>query len=294
MVDPKLITFLTLIEEKSYTKTADKLFITQPSVTHHIKSLEREVGFPLFDDPKRFILSRAGKLTYDYAKASIASFEKFKNNLSKGSDDATINIAITPFLVDALINNKFFLKLNRIIKSFNLYIYSYQETIEHMQQGQIDVGIIDNNFDASMLEFINFYSPKIELITLASGKYKDVKRLSRENIASAKLVFANEGTGLYQSTIESLLNKNIKINKDNILYASNVDLMLEIIRSNDGIGFIYSDAIKLDEREFKRIELQNYSYSKNAYLIFEKAGFIDDELTNLFNLLKTLGEAENA
>ena len=39
MIDQKLITFLTLIEEKTYLSTAQKLFVTQPSVTHHIQNL---------------------------------------------------------------------------------------------------------------------------------------------------------------------------------------------------------------------------------------------------------------
>jgi DNA-binding transcriptional LysR family regulator len=41
MIDTKLITFMKLCETKSYTKTAETLYITQPSVTHHIKALEK-------------------------------------------------------------------------------------------------------------------------------------------------------------------------------------------------------------------------------------------------------------
>ena len=41
MVDTKLLTFVKLYETKSFTKTAEQLYITQPSVTNHIKSLEK-------------------------------------------------------------------------------------------------------------------------------------------------------------------------------------------------------------------------------------------------------------
>ena len=47
-MDVKLKTFLTLLEEKNYTKTAKKLFITQPAVTHHIKQLESDYKISLF------------------------------------------------------------------------------------------------------------------------------------------------------------------------------------------------------------------------------------------------------
>ena len=40
MLDTRLVTFLTLCQTKSFTKTAEKLHITQPAVSHHIKYLE--------------------------------------------------------------------------------------------------------------------------------------------------------------------------------------------------------------------------------------------------------------
>ena len=67
MIDNRLITFLTLLEEKNYTKTANKLYISQPAVTHHIKSLENEYNISLFDDSKSFKLTNAGSILYEHA-----------------------------------------------------------------------------------------------------------------------------------------------------------------------------------------------------------------------------------
>ena len=40
-------TFLTIVNTKSITKTADLLFLSQPTVSHRLNSLENELGFPL-------------------------------------------------------------------------------------------------------------------------------------------------------------------------------------------------------------------------------------------------------
>ena len=48
MIDTRLYTFLTLIEEKNFTRTAKKLYITQPAVTHHIKTLEKDHDITIF------------------------------------------------------------------------------------------------------------------------------------------------------------------------------------------------------------------------------------------------------
>ena len=48
MLDFRIATFLQLCETKSYTKTARLLDITQPSVTQHIKYLQRRYQCKLF------------------------------------------------------------------------------------------------------------------------------------------------------------------------------------------------------------------------------------------------------
>ena len=48
MLNYKLSTFLELCETKNYTKTAEKLHMTQPAVTQHIKYLEQYYGTKLF------------------------------------------------------------------------------------------------------------------------------------------------------------------------------------------------------------------------------------------------------
>ena len=47
-------TFLTIVNTKSITKTADILFLSQPTVSHRLKSLEKELGFPLIVRKKGF------------------------------------------------------------------------------------------------------------------------------------------------------------------------------------------------------------------------------------------------
>ena len=62
MDDPRLLTLCTLVRIKNYTKTAKRLFITQPAVTHHIQSLEKEYdikerhmdcGMTIFDQSRQ-------------------------------------------------------------------------------------------------------------------------------------------------------------------------------------------------------------------------------------------------
>ena len=62
MLDYRYKTFLTLIEEGSYTKAAKKLNITQPAVTQHIQHLQEELGVQLFLlEGKQLLVTEKGR-----------------------------------------------------------------------------------------------------------------------------------------------------------------------------------------------------------------------------------------
>ncbi|WP_028022874.1 LysR family transcriptional regulator [Enterovibrio calviensis] len=86
MLNPKwLITFETLADTQSFTKTAECLFMTQPGVSQHIKKLEDTLGETLiFREGKQFELSQAGTLLKHY----IASQKQLKESfLAQLKDD---------------------------------------------------------------------------------------------------------------------------------------------------------------------------------------------------------------
>ena len=61
--------FVTVAQEQSFTKAADKLFTVQPSLSQQIKDLEQEVGVSLFDRGTRKIsLTAEGEAFLIYAK----------------------------------------------------------------------------------------------------------------------------------------------------------------------------------------------------------------------------------
>ncbi|WED22900.1 LysR family transcriptional regulator [Vibrio sp. JC009] len=69
MLNPNwLNTFKTLIDTGHFTKTAEKLYMTQPGVSQHIRKLEESCGYPLIHrEKKSFELTEQGRLVYRYA-----------------------------------------------------------------------------------------------------------------------------------------------------------------------------------------------------------------------------------
>jgi LysR family cyn operon transcriptional activator len=68
--------FLRIAETSSFTRAAALLRVTQPTLSHQIRQLEREVGKPLFDRVGRGVrLTEPGKVLQDYARRAIKEIQ---------------------------------------------------------------------------------------------------------------------------------------------------------------------------------------------------------------------------
>lgn len=85
MLDPKLTTFLTLVEEKTTVRCAEALHLSQPAVTQHIRALEAEYGVKLFaKEGRRLTLTEAGARFYRLARRLPAMEAQLRAALTEG------------------------------------------------------------------------------------------------------------------------------------------------------------------------------------------------------------------
>ncbi len=76
-------TFVQVVEEQTLVRAAQRLHLTQPTVTRQLQQLEQQLGVRLFDRMgHRLELNRTGELAYGYAKSFLALEEKMHDELS--------------------------------------------------------------------------------------------------------------------------------------------------------------------------------------------------------------------
>ena len=283
MLDQKLITFLTLMEEGSYTKTAAKLSFTQPAITHHIKQLEKLYNIVLFDDFKNLELTRSGKILYEYAKNLKIIDEQLFNNLKSGEGDKTYKLGMTPMVLNSIINTRTLDYFYNKKKYFDFYSLSNQDIEKNILQGNLDFAIIDSSFDSSQFNNVYLQSSHIVLVCKKDGIYQDKDRITREMLSKAIIILGDEKSGLDLATEAALKNKNIRLKGNTIVRSNNPDLMIKMVKEYDGIAFVYRDSVRryFNEGDIKEIELINFNPIQNFYLIYSKSTFIDDDFKKM-------------
>ena len=89
--------FLVAAEELNFTRAADRLFITQQSLSHHIQKLESEFGTPLFERTPPMTLTPAGACFLRHAKKLINSMDEMELEIQDIKDfkKSELTIGIT-------------------------------------------------------------------------------------------------------------------------------------------------------------------------------------------------------
>ncbi len=73
--------FIAVTKEKSFSRAANKTFVTQSRVSQQIKALEEEVGTPLFEriNPQRTKLTKAGSELLNLSAPLVSDFDSLKD-----------------------------------------------------------------------------------------------------------------------------------------------------------------------------------------------------------------------
>ena len=76
--------FVEVAKQKNFSRAAESIFLSQPTVSTHIKALEDEIGAPLFDRSQReLVLTEGGKILLKYAREILESQEEALSAIQK-------------------------------------------------------------------------------------------------------------------------------------------------------------------------------------------------------------------
>lgn len=148
--------FCATVEEGSITKAAEKIGLTQATITRQIQSLERELNINLFDRTKNSIsLTADGERLYRLAIVRLKSMETLVSEFIKDKEEneiKTLNIASHHVALSHILPKyiREFRNIEPDVK-INLYNINREEALEKLKNYEVDFALYP--FDAVPVEF---------------------------------------------------------------------------------------------------------------------------------------------
>ncbi|ALC91553.1 transcriptional regulator [Bacillus sp. FJAT-18017] len=245
-MDHRLNIFLTVAEQHSFSKTADKLYITQSAVSQAIKSLEKEYGMELLERSNKYIgLTKAGKILYYHGKEIMEQYalvDKFIEDIHTTASGALWIGASYTFGEYSLPKMMSEFKTNYPNIKPKITIKNTHRIIEQLLRRELDIGIINGRIQHPNLLIKPFALDEMVVIVPINHPLGCEKVVTTEELESETWVIRESGSGTRELTDHMF--QQTGIHPKEIMEFGSPQIIKESVEVGLGISYISKGAIR--------------------------------------------------
>lgn len=278
---PRSLRYLIAVaEHKSFTRAAEALYVSQPTLSQQIKHLEEELGVMLLDRTGRNVrLTDSGEVYLNYARRALNELDSGKRALHELQDlsRGTLRLGWTP-ITDYLTCS--------LLENFNsLFPEIHVSTLE-MSQDDIEAAVSENHIDVGIVfskhllnntrtSEINTYKLFEETLCVAVGnkhpKGKPKQRMSATELGRESLVLLNPSFALRRHVQKYFKDKGISPNI--AINTNSLNVIIELIQMTP-LATVMPNSIVRTQCGIYSIKLQPELPGHAISLIVRKTGYV--------------------
>ncbi len=253
----QLEAFVQVSESGSFSRAAKELYLTQPTISAHIASLEKELSVRLFvRNTKEVGLSDDGKELYKYARQIVDLEKKIEERFcaKDTGEKRCITIAASTIPAQYLLpkvlirfNEKYPDEQIKIIETDSTKVVT--QIIDHMA----DVGFTGTVLEKKHCKYIPFYKDELVIVTPNTERYQRLKEEQTENIhwlLEEHVIMREEGSGTRKEARKQLKRAGINpAELDVIASIENQETIKKSVRQGMGVSILSRLATKDETRD---------------------------------------------
>lgn len=241
--------FYKVAELKGFSKAADAVNITQPTVSSHIRDLEDHFGCRLFDRMgKEVVLTRAGELLLRHVKKILASCDEAETAMAEFSG----RISGKLHLGGSTIPGNYILP--RVIPGFikkypgariAIQVSDTRNIAEMIAEGALDMGVVGARIEKSRLLQSKLISDEMCVVVPVSHRWAGKKEIEISELVSEPFLIREKGSGTLKSLEKSLSALGTGTNALRIVAElGSTASIIEGVKAGLGISILSTIAIK--------------------------------------------------
>jgi DNA-binding transcriptional LysR family regulator len=273
----RLEVFCKVLELQSFTKAADAVFLTQPTVSEHIRALEETVGEKLVDRLGREVLpTPAGKILYQYARdiirlrnEAIQAIDRYKGSLSGHLIIGASTIPGT-YILPGLIGS---FKASYPAIQITLRISDSAEVVARIIDGSLEAGLIGARWDDRRIILDEIFSYELVLAVYPEHPWAGGQLVSVQELADQPFILRERGSGTRRVMLQALEAHGFNPSQLHVVAEmGSTEAVRQGIKARIGISILSSHAVAEDFQRgtLTRIELKGVSIHRSFYLVQRK------------------------
>ena len=194
----------------SFTRAAEELYITQPTVSSQIKQLTKAIGLPLFEQiGKRLFLTEAGKALLTTCQEIFRGLDNFEMKVAdlKGMKQGQLRLGV-------ITTAKYFIP--RILGAFcrkfpdidvSLNVINHQQIHERMVNNEDDLYILSHPPESLDLQTEGFLDNPLVIVAPRSHPLRGQKQIPITRLQNEPFIMREQGSGTRRA-VEALFAQN--------------------------------------------------------------------------------------
>ena len=273
----QLQSFVAVVEYKSFTKAAQQLYLSQPTISAHIRMLEEELRSPLITRTTKSIeVTPRGLELYECASTIL----NLKDNLIQrwSSEENKIIHLGASTIPSAYILPEILPEYGKLHSEVYFVIHQSdsQKITEGLLNGSFDLGLIGMDCENESLACVPFYRDHMVLITPVNEHFlarKEQGPVDLQILLQEPMILREQGSGSKKSADYFL--DSIGLQESDLKVAARIndqESIKNLVAGGFGISIISERAAQnfVKEKRLLMFELPEPAAARNLYLVYKK------------------------
>lgn len=293
--------FCAISKFGNFTKTAEYLHVSQPSVTKAIKSLESEMKLLLVDRrQKQVALTPEGRVFLLHAEKILEAVAETERDMKRFQRErqGTIHFGIPP-MVEAYLFPDLFTKFKTEYPNMNLDVKEYSDSMEvreKAESGALDFGIVFSQQGGQLSNEMLIMSDNMSACVGMDNPLVRKETLTFDDLRDESFIMQQSNTYQYQNVYERCVGSGYAPNI--LLCTTQMKTIKQLVKNNMGISILPDFVTRRDKGFEKKMLVPSlkvdiclfWSGNKRinemdqSFLDFMKKYVASDEFRAAFNL----------
>jgi DNA-binding transcriptional LysR family regulator len=270
----RLKIFIQCVETMSFSQAAKKLHLTQPTVSHHIKALEQDVGKPLFIRGKgKLQLTEAARLLLPWARKLLRDSIELQEMMGSIDDQILGQIRIAC----STTTGKYILPqyAGRFHERHpGVRVTILRCTLEnvgiHLAEEDVNIGVVSYDACGNPYECQEFFSDNIILIAPVDHPWASQGRIEASSLLEAPFIIREPSSGTRKVMLAELGKHGIHLDQLRIfLEVGNAEAIVKTVEAGFGVAFVSRLAAQCElmQKSVVEIPVDGFDLHRKIYML---------------------------
>jgi len=266
----QLKVFEAVARQRSFSRAAESLHLSQPAVSMQVKQLEESIGLPLFEQMgKKIFLTEAGQELFHYSRVIAEQLEEMEGVLSrmKGLEQGQLKITVVStanYFAPQLLAN-FCQRHSKV--TISLDVTNREVLLQQLANNETDMAIMGQPPEGHDLTTESFMENPLVVIASPSHGLAGRKHIPVQQLAGETFLLREAGSGTRGAMERFFQEHRIAFNTGMVM--STNEAIKQAVQAGMGLGIVslHTVALELETRRLAILDVESFPIMRHWFVV---------------------------